>query len=539
LKTQRKQEHNMNPNFSFSLEIALKSTLVLTVAFGAARLLRSASASGRHLLWITAIVSILAIPLLSRITPAWTPPPAVAKFQPAAPPRIAAVEAQTVQTQATPSNVVQLLWIAGALIVLARLAAGTARTWQLSRAARPIQLTDLTYDLRRQLGLRRSIRLLEGGPAAMPMTWGVFRPSILLPKNDWPADRLRVVLAHEMVHVRRFDYLTQLLSQFACAVYWWNPLVWLAAAQLRRERERACDDGVLRLGANAPSYAEHLVDLARSLKSAQPNWSAAVAMASPSYLEERLIALLDRTRNRKPISGRRVAVAAIAAACVILPLAALKARAQAAKGTIAGTVYDISNGAVPGASVTASNRDTKTRETTTTNEAGEYRFPNIPTGHYDLEVKKPGFAIFHRANLLLTADAALNFDPRLEMGGVNENIEVIGNSPNRRQALPGNQPPRRLRIGGDVQATKLISQVKPIYPENAQRQGIEGTVLLHAVIATDGSLLSVGVVNTLADPELANAAMDAVKQWRYQPTLLNGNPVEVLTTISVNFRLQK
>jgi TonB family protein len=64
-------------------------------------------------------------------------------------------------------------------------------------------------------------------------------------------------------------------------------------------------------------------------------------------------------------------------------------------------------------------------------------------------------------------------------------------------------------------------------------------VLLHAVIATDGSLLSVGVINTLADPELANAAMDAVKQWRYQPTLLNGNPVEVLTTISVNFRLQK
>jgi TonB family protein len=96
-----------------------------------------------------------------------------------------------------------------------------------------------------------------------------------------------------------------------------------------------------------------------------------------------------------------------------------------------------------------------------------------------------------------------------------------------------------VRIGGNVQATKLISQVKPVYPESAQRQGIEGTVLLRAVIARDGSLLSIGVMNTLADPELASAATDAVKQWRYEPTLLNGEPVEVVTTISVNFHLQK
>ncbi|MEP6538431.1 MAG: TonB family protein [Bryobacteraceae bacterium] len=74
---------------------------------------------------------------------------------------------------------------------------------------------------------------------------------------------------------------------------------------------------------------------------------------------------------------------------------------------------------------------------------------------------------------------------------------------------------------------------------NRQRRGIEGTVLLRSIIATDGSLLSIGVTNTLADPDLAAAAADAVRPWWYQPTLLNGQPMLVITTISVNFHLQK
>ena len=531
----------MNLNLSFVIEIALKSTLILAAAFGLTRLLGRASASLRHLLWISAIVGILALPLLSTITPVWTAPKTVARIQQVTIPQFIPVQARPAEPATTPSKAIQWIWISGTLLVLARLAAGSIRTWQIARTAIQIHHPELIASLTAELRLRRPIRLLEGGRAAMPMTWGFFRPTILIPKNEWPAERLRIVLAHELVHVQRFDYLTQLLSQFACAAYWGNPLVWLAAAQLHQERERACDDGVLRLGANAPNYAEQLVELARLLKTAQPAGAVAVAMANPSHLERRLVALLDRSRNRQPLSRRRAAAAAIAAICLIVPLAALKARAQSAKGTIAGTVYDASNAAVPGAAVTASNLDTKTKETTTTNSAGGYHFRQIPTGRYDVEVKKPGFAPFRRTNLMLTADVPLGLDPALEIGGIVENVDVMGTSPNRRMpaASPAAEPPRRIRIGGNVQATKLISQVKPIYPENAQRGGIEGTVLLHAVIATDGSLLSIGVTNTLADPDLAAAAIDAVKQWRYQPTLLNGQPMEIITTISVNFRLQK
>jgi beta-lactamase regulating signal transducer with metallopeptidase domain len=417
-----KQEHRMNLNLSFVVEIALKSSLILAAAFGLTHLLGRASASLRHLLWISAIIAILTLPVLTRITPVRTTPATVAVIQQVTIAQILPVPTQPAQPETAPSKAIQWIWISGTFLVLGRLAAGIIRTWQIARAATQIQLPQLLAHLTAELKLRRSIHVLEGGSAAMPMTWGIFRSTILVPKNDWPVERLRIVLAHELVHVQRLDYLTQLLSRLACATYWWNPLVWLAAAQLHQERERACDDGVLRLGANAPAYAEHLVELARLLKTARPASAVAVAMATPSYLEKRLVALLDRSRNRQPISRRRAAAAAVTAICLIVPLAALKAGAQAAKGTIADTVYDASRAAVPGAAVTASNLDTKTKETTTTDDAGGYHFRQIPTGRYEMEVKKPGFAPFRRTNLVLTADAPIGLDPSLEIGGVNENV---------------------------------------------------------------------------------------------------------------------
>jgi protein TonB len=94
-------------------------------------------------------------------------------------------------------------------------------------------------------------------------------------------------------------------------------------------------------------------------------------------------------------------------------------------------------------------------------------------------------------------------------------------------------------VGGNVQATKLVSTTKPAYPPGAEVAGIEGTVLLRAVISTGGDLLGLSVMNQSVDAELASAAMDAVKQWHYEPTLLNGLPVEVVTTIAVTFRLER
>jgi protein TonB len=97
--------------------------------------------------------------------------------------------------------------------------------------------------------------------------------------------------------------------------------------------------------------------------------------------------------------------------------------------------------------------------------------------------------------------------------------------------------PQKIRVGGAVQAQNIISKVAPVYPPEAKQAGTQGTVQLSVVVGTDGKVES---LNALSGPDvLVQAAVEAVKQWVYKPTLLNGQPVEVLTTVDVNFTLSQ
>jgi hypothetical protein len=157
------------------------------------------------------------------------------------------------------------------------------------------------------------------------MTWGWRRAVVLLPAGaeGWPAARRRVVLLHELAHVARGDFLTQLAAEVARALYWFNPLVWRAARRLRLESEHACDDQVLAAGAPASDYAGDLLAIARSLRAGRAAAPAGLAMARPSELTGRLLAVLDAQRSRRGVSRRLALPAWLAAAGVVLPLASL------------------------------------------------------------------------------------------------------------------------------------------------------------------------------------------------------------------------
>jgi TonB family protein len=162
----------------------------------------------------------------------------------------------------------------------------------------------------------------------MPASFGLFRPAVFMPADaaDWSGERRRVVLLHELAHVRRGDHATHLLARAALSLYWWNPLAWMAWREFLKDRERAADDLVLSLGAAAPEYAGHLLEIARTMQSSPAMGWAAVAMARPSQLEGRLLAILDSGRSRKSPGRTSAWVAGLVAAAIAVPLAALQAQ---------------------------------------------------------------------------------------------------------------------------------------------------------------------------------------------------------------------
>jgi beta-lactamase regulating signal transducer with metallopeptidase domain len=343
----------------------VKATVLLLVAAAGSWALRRSPAALRHLVWALACGGVLALPLASALLPSFRVPvwprmnvplvfdvhqtagqtlaTAAVQTSVAAPVATAQQAAASHTTVATSETADQgpvrfaltanwtawiiPIWLSGVSVVLILLIVGMARIWWLERVTPPVQdegWLRLAADLSAEIGLRRKVRLLQATGPAMPMTWGVRRPAILLPAEagEWPVEQRRDVLLHELAHVKRHDFLIQLIARVACAVYWFHPLVWLAAARLCEERERACDDQVLRAGAKPSAYATHLLEIARGLRAAPATSLASVAMARPAQLATRLIDVLDPRRRRETLSAAAALPAWIAAIVVVVPTSA-------------------------------------------------------------------------------------------------------------------------------------------------------------------------------------------------------------------------
>ena len=153
-------------------------------------------------------------------------------------------------------------------------------------------------------------------------------------------------------------------------------------------------------------------------------------------------------------------------------------------------------------------------------------------------MRAPGFKPAKK-DIIVTAGTSAQADISLEVGTISESVTV---HMSRNSPPPSQNAARtavRIPIGGNVRMARLLRQPKPEYPQDLKQQGITGTVRIKAVISKTGELLEPTVINTDVHPGLAQAALDNVRQWRYEPTLLNGQPVEVATTIEVHFELDQ
>jgi beta-lactamase regulating signal transducer with metallopeptidase domain len=218
-----------------------------------------------------------------------------------------------------------LAWLVGMAVCFSRLLLGSLSLLRLRSRCRNVTADSwltLLGEVQRQIGFRRPVSMLTTPSRSMPMTWGIRRTWILVPSESihWPVEQRRAVLLHELSHAVRLDCVTQLLANVAFATQWYNPLVWFAHRQLQIERERACDDRVIRGGLKASTYAEQLLQIASATPLLWRN-DAALAMARSSGLESRLRAILDVKRNRRGMTSARAIIASALMAGLAIPLA--------------------------------------------------------------------------------------------------------------------------------------------------------------------------------------------------------------------------
>ncbi|HEX6323295.1 MAG TPA: TonB family protein [Vicinamibacterales bacterium] len=245
--------------------------------------------------------------------------------------------------------------------------------------------------------------------------------------------------------------------------------------------------------------------------------------------------MLNPRLDRRTASRRMLAALGAALLIVALPVAALRA-VQAGPAPLTGTIYDASGGVIPGATVTLTDA-AQNRSVARSSAAGRFEFPSVAEGKYSLEVTLPGFrALRHDLELRNTHD--WDRAVTLQIGDLRESISISAERTAPQQQAPAAGAPRRpVRVGGDVRAPRKTLDVKPVYPASMREAGLSGVVEVEAVIARDGTVSAVRVLSSQAHPDFAIAAADAVRQWRFSPTLLNGVPVEVMMNVSVRFSL--
>jgi HEAT repeat protein/beta-lactamase regulating signal transducer with metallopeptidase domain len=330
------------------------AVLFAFVAIVTQLLKRRAPASLRHMFWAFAIVSALVAPLIAklsplefRVMPAATAgrvtAPTTSKQRDATPSpsrseRLAdssALEESNPTSSEEPRRrafriawamVIAITWGVGALVLLARMIFGLVTVHRIGRRA--VEVTDPMWhaDIDRCIAassVRQPVEVRMSNETPVPYTCGLVHPTIVLPQSagEWSAQRRDAVLLHELAHISRGDLAMNILSHLARALYWPNPLAWHAANGLRYEGERAADDAVLRAGAKASDYADHLLDIVKSV--GQPVPKIALAMARSSDFEGRLLAILEPGVPRTRMSRARMAGVAALFMMAMVPLTAM------------------------------------------------------------------------------------------------------------------------------------------------------------------------------------------------------------------------
>jgi len=479
------------------------------------------------------------------------------------------------------------------------LAAGFARLRGWRRTAQPFDpLPARLNRLRADIAPRAELLLCAA--VSGPVTFGLRRPLIVLPEHfaALPEDTQEAVACHELLHVRRGDWIVTVAEESIRALLWFHPALWWLISQIQLAREQAVDQEVVRLTRKRSEYLNALLVLAgnRPVLDLAP----ATLFLRKRHLKSRVALLL-----KEGSMSKRNLISFCAASCGLLfaagwfalhtfPLQAAPApqdssgpallHSVAPKYPQAAKDKHIEGSVVLEVQIDEKGHVTDAHVLSGPEELRSAALEAVLQWHYSPEAMSLPATTQVMLDFKLSQDgappAAARTSPLILRPFTLKRIEVYGLTASARAELLGRLPvhvgdtvdsdvmsevnstvrafddhlrvvptadgrlvielatsPFKIRVGGNVEQAKLISQVAPVYPPDAKAQGVEGLVRLEATIGKDGKVENLVVVS--GDPTLAAAALEAVRQWQYQTTLLNGEPVEVVTEINVNFTLSK
>ena len=255
--------------------------------------------------------------------------------------------------------------------------------------------------------------------------------------------------------------------------------------------------------------------------------------------------MLNAHLNRSPIARSARIAAVIALLLITVPIAGFGAFAQTPSATFSGSVMDQIGRILPEITLVLSNVQTQAKYDLRSDQTGHFEVVGLPAGDYQLGAQIPGFA-YQQGKFTLGAGQNLHRDIALQVGSVQETITVTATTDSGRVERPRvtervtatSQPEfdrcSQSPVGGCLAQPTKIRDVKPRYPQSLRDIGTDGQVTLEGRIGTDGFIKDLRILGT-ADPDLASAAAEAVGQWQFTPTRLDGVPIEVSVKVSVTF----
>lgn len=251
--------------------------------------------------------------------------------------------------------------------------------------------------------------------------------------------------------------------------------------------------------------------------------------------------MLNTRLNHSPVRPSIRIVTMIALLTMTVSIAGFGAAAQAV-GTFSGSVVDPMNSVMPKVTLVLTHAQTQAKHAVRSDEAGYFEFAGLPPGEYRLEAIFPGFMTLMGTVTLAGQNVQRNLV--LQVGSLEETVTVRagfssqphGSEQSRVQFQRSLQECRTSSTGGNIRPPRKLRDVRPVYPPHLQGR-VQGIVVLNARIGTDGFLQEVKVLES-ANADLAHAAVEAVRQWQFDATLLNCVPIEVAIKVTVNFEAE-